>query len=168
MQISLHQLRQGQQKRVTGRVQLDLQRDVPDLLHLEPMEVTAHLEKQDTHLFSVHVEQKTCATLTCSRCLTPFSLPLEAEWTELFTDVEYMARETDEQEIYFVEESLDLQPLIREVCLLQIPFAPVCDEHCQGICPKCGVNKNIDTCSCDLTRIDPRMAKLQDFFKGQD
>jgi valyl-tRNA synthetase len=33
------------------------------------------------------------------------------------------------------------------------------------VCPKCGANLNISTCSCDTFVPDPRMAAIQDIFK---
>ncbi|SFJ61223.1 YceD family protein [Thermoflavimicrobium dichotomicum] len=169
MQIFLHKVRQDQPITITELVELDIRKEVPGLIHLEPVRVNAQLEKQETHLFSVQAKQRTKSTLTCSRCLTEFELPMEADWVELFTDVEYMARETEEQDIFLVEnQTIDLFPFIREACLLQIPLAPVCREDCQGICPKCGINKNVATCDCDTTRIDPRLAKLQELLKKDE
>jgi len=47
----------------------------------------------------------------------------------------------------------------------------LCDEECEGLCPNCGANLNKGECSCetdadDEELIDPRLAKLQDFFKN--
>jgi uncharacterized protein len=91
--------------------------------------------------------------------------PIQASWIEHFTDEAHRAVETEEQEIHLIKGSvLDLTPYIREAVLLQVPYIPVCREDCQGLCPKCGINKNTDACNCQIEVIDPRLAALQDFF----
>ncbi|RAL26141.1 YceD family protein [Thermoflavimicrobium daqui] len=169
MQISLQKLKQDQPFIITESISLDIRNEVAGLKGLDPVQVTVQLEKQDAHLFLVQAHEQTKATLTCSRCLTELVLPIEADWAELFTDVEYMARETDDQEVFLIkEQTIDLLPFIREALLLQIPLAPICREDCKGICPQCGVDKNIEDCGCDTTRIDPRLAKLQELLKRNE
>ncbi|MDV5106550.1 YceD family protein [Clostridium perfringens] len=36
---------------------------------------------------------------------------------------------------------------------------------CKGLCQKCGIDLNKETCQCDNEEIDLRMAKLMDLFK---
>ena len=44
---------------------------------------------------------------------------------------------------------------------LALPVKPLCDEACKGLCPVCGVNKNIESCACEAERGDPRLAPLR-------
>ena len=37
-------------------------------------------------------------------------------------------------------------------------------DDCKGICSRCGANLNIQTCDCDTTGLDPRMAAIKDIF----
>ncbi len=45
-------------------------------------------------------------------------------------------------------ESIDLTPDIREDILLALPINQVCSDHCRGLCPVCGANRNRTACSC--------------------
>lgn len=57
-------------------------------------------------------------------------------------------------------EHVDLEPLVREQLVLAVPYAPLCSEDCKGLCPQCGVDRNVETCSCEKP-LDPRFAALK-------
>lgn len=170
MLISLQKLNRETDQRLTfsETIPMDsLLQEVPGLIRLEPVQVKAQVYKLDPHLIEADVEQSTRATLTCSRCLTEMEIPVNVRWAEKFTDVEHRAGETEEREIHFVDSELDLTPYVREALLLALPFAPVCREDCKGLCPKCGINRNAESCGCQIESIDPRLAKLQELLKDK-
>ena len=71
------------------------------------------------------------------------------------------AGEEEDEETYPLKgEMLDLQPLVRDALLLELPLAPLCSEDCQGLCPTCGADLNDGPCSCDHAPADPRWAAL--------
>jgi uncharacterized protein len=37
------------------------------------------------------------------------------------------------------DDHVDLEPLVRDAVVLSLPFQPVCQEDCLGLCPECGV-----------------------------
>jgi uncharacterized protein len=91
----------------------------------------------------------------CRRCLGPASGSLTMAVRELFETG------SDEEETYRLEDDrIDLEPLVRDAVLLELPQAPVCAEACQGLCPTCGINRNEGTCQCEPTSRDPRWAAL--------
>jgi uncharacterized protein len=45
-------------------------------------------------------------------------------------------------------DCVDLTPEIREAIVLNFPAYPVCRGDCRGLCPRCGVNRNRETCRC--------------------
>jgi uncharacterized protein len=146
-----------------------LEKEIPELVRIEPVLVEAMVNKLEPHLIGANVHQTTTATLTCSRCLTPFAFPVDTHWSERFTDEEHRAIDTEEEQVHLIEgQVLDLTPYIRESILLQLPYAPVCREECKGLCPKCGINRNEAACDCRTERIDPRLAALEEWFKKQD
>jgi len=57
-------------------------------------------------------------------------------------------------------EHVDLEPVIREQLVLAVPYAPLCREDCKGLCPQCGVDRNVGTCACEKP-LDPRFAALR-------
>ena len=88
-------------------------------------------------------------TGVCRRCLEPAEGEVVAEVRELCRDPGEAAWEEDEP--YPVgHDELDLQPIVRDACILELPLAPLCSDGCLGLCPTCGANRNRDECSCDV------------------
>jgi uncharacterized protein len=91
----------------------------------------------------------------CRRCLGPVSGQLDASFRELFEEAP-----TEGESYPLVHEQVDLEPLVREVVLLELPQAPLCREDCRGLCPRCGADLNEGPCECPPDDIDPRWAAL--------
>lgn len=54
-----------------------------------------------------------------------------------------------EGEIYSVEgDQIELSPMLREQVILGSPMQPLCREGCQGLCPVCGQDRNLQRCEC--------------------
>lgn len=102
------------------------------------------------------------ATLSgeCSRCLTAVSEELEFDVQELYAYAD-KADPDDEDASVMVGELVDLEPLIRDEVLLDLPFMPLCRPDCLGLCPTCGADLNEDPDHQHDERIDPRWAELQ-------
>lgn len=111
--------------------------------------------------------------LTCSRCLEPFALPVEAAF-----DLQYLPhsentgegeREVAEDDLttaYYTGEAIDLGQLMTEQFHLALPMKPLCSETCRGLCPECGTNLNLATCSCAPVWEDPRLAPLKRLIRN--
>lgn len=68
---------------------------------------------------------------------------------------------TDDLDVFpYAGDVIDLEPLVREQFILAVPFAPLCKDDCLGLCPQCGVDRNVSSCACEKP-IDPRFAALQ-------
>ena len=94
----------------------------------------------------------------CVRCLTPISDSLEIDIQELFV---YPNSEATEDEASRLEGDLiDLEPLLRDDVVLELPFQPLCREDCAGLCAECGANLNTDPEHTHEEPIDPRWAGL--------
>jgi DUF177 domain-containing protein len=113
----------------------------------------------------------TTLELRCSRCLEPFSLPVNATF-----DLRYLPgasaapdAETEDGELgeddtsatFYRNDEIDLGELIREQFYLALPMKPLCRPDCNGLCPQCGTNLNTDTCRCETRWEDPRLAGLK-------
>ncbi|CAM2899510.1 DUF177 domain-containing protein [Paenibacillus sediminis] len=147
---------------VSGIVQ-----DRKDVTAISPLivDLTATSSVQDI----VQVQGKLSADvdMICSRCLKPVKEHISIDFHEQFkqSDKAEELQEDEDEDINFVDEDIvDLRPYIEEYVLFHIPFAPVCEESCKGLCPSCGTNLNEHTCGCSTERIDPRLAGLKDFF----
>ena len=70
--------------------------------------------------------------------------------------------EEEDLDLSFYEgEEIDLSPLVQEQIILALPTRPLCRESCKGLCPQCGVNLNVQTCTCATVVDDPRLEVLR-------
>jgi DUF177 domain-containing protein len=104
----------------------------------------------------VRGELATTWTAACSRCLEPVSGDIAVNIDELFET------EPLEGETYLLEEDvIDLEPMVRDALLLELPPAPLCRPDCAGLCATCGANHNVAPCDCATDEADPRWAALR-------
>jgi uncharacterized protein len=101
--------------------------------------------------------------LVCVRCLESFALPLILELEEIFR-LPGAGRQSDEAYAVSDDGWLDLAPLLREQAWVAIPMKPLCRSECKGLCPQCGANLDLESCTCERARIDPRLASLKDLL----
>ncbi len=100
---------------------------------------------------------RTATIVECVRCLEPFPLQISLDLEEL-----YVFPPTPKAELTVGEDGiLDLAPLLRAEVILHIPIKALCKPDCKGLCPECGQNLNLATCTCRSDRIDPRMEALK-------
>ena len=58
---------------------------------------------------------------------------------------------------------IDINAVLFEQLLLDIPMQPVCSVDCKGLCPKCGADSNHGKCGCSAAEhTDTRFAKLKE------
>jgi uncharacterized protein len=102
-------------------------------------------------------------TATCRRCLGPVSGRIDVEVREVY-------RPAPEIEDAFALDGdrLDLEPLVREALMLELPLAPLCRPDCAGLCPECGANRNEGDCGHRVEAIDHRWAALSDLAERLD
>jgi len=100
--------------------------------------------------------------LECVRCLEAFSQPLKWSFTDLYA---FDKRSISESNLLVPEDGqIDLEPLLREYALLEIPISPVCKPDCKGLCPICGENLNQTDCG-HRPESDSPFAALKDLLK---
>jgi len=99
----------------------------------------------------------------CRRCLEPVSGRLSAELTMVFAPSDSPGAEDDGDVRPYkaTAAELDLSASVREELILAIDPYVVCDPDCRGLCPRCGANRNTETCSCAGTESDPRWDALR-------
>ena len=100
--------------------------------------------------------------LPCARCLAESETTIRTDVTELFSDPERVDDPDAVEAGYEIrDDELDLDTLIRDALVPAVPYRPLCDEACQGLCPTCGINRNEATCDCADVSADPRWAALE-------
>ena len=99
----------------------------------------------------------------CVRCLTAIQQSLNMDFTELYA---FSRKSVADPEFILPEDAhINLEPLIREYMLLEIPISPLCKTECKGLCSTCGENLNETVCEHNSEAIDPRMAVLKSLIK---
>lgn len=96
----------------------------------------------------------------CGRCLEPLRFDREVDIQELFfyDDAESLSEE--DEEVHRVEnETIDLEPVLRDAVVTSLPFQPVCREDCLGLCSECGARLNDDP-DHHHEVLDPRWSAL--------
>lgn len=102
----------------------------------------------------------------CGRCLDPLAYDLEVKVQELFfyESVELSDGEDEEEQRRVEHDVIDLEPVLRDAVVTNLPFQPVCREDCQGLCSECGVRLE-DEPGHHHEVLDPRWAALADMAK---
>lgn len=100
---------------------------------------------------------------TCSRCA-------EESEQELSTKIEMILKpqvtkgDDDEDVAYgfYADKEVQCGEIVEEFLILALPYAVHCSESCRGLCPQCGQNLNVASCSCGEEKpVDPRLAALK-------
>lgn len=115
--------------------------------------------------------------LACARCLSD-----HLEGLDLSFDLSYLqgkgpvdAESESEMEIgareaglmRFEGERIDLSEGLGEQIIMGLPFKPLCDPNCKGLCGQCGVNLNHGDCACTPSVSDNPFAVLK-HLQGED
>ena len=119
--------------------------------------------------------------IPCARCLAPTVQPRRAAVTELHrrtgrgpgrgpgprgraAEDEGDVDGPDEGEEYVLvdgDTALDLDRMVRDALLLDVPVRVLCRPDCAGLCPVCGRDRNTDPCDhAPAPTGDPRWAAL--------
>jgi len=92
----------------------------------------------------------------CVRCLIAVEEPVQVDFQELFA---YPG--TSDFDYFIQGDSLDLEQVVRDTVVPALPFQPVCQEDCEGLCPVCGVRLLDDPGHHHDAQVDPRWAALE-------
>ncbi len=116
------------------------------------------------YLIKIHLE--TVAHFQCDLCLEPFKEKIVIDYEHIYQigrgdlgiseDVDILPADTTE---------IDISGSLTEMVLLNHPIKMKCSKDCKGLCPECGVNLNVETCSCADGKIDKRWESLRKLIK---
>ena len=94
----------------------------------------------------------------CCRCLALLDRPAQVHFQELFV---WPGRSEDDQDLSRTDgQTIDLEPVIRDAVVLDLPWAPVCEDDCAGLCVECGANLNENPSHAHADLVDARWASL--------
>jgi len=143
-----------------------------DFTVVEPVSLAFDIFK-DKQQFRIVGHVKSTLELPCSRCLEPFTMPVDQTFDLRYQphaqntgEAEREIEEDDLTTAFYDNDEIDLGQLMREQFYLALPMKPLCGENCKGLCAVCGKNLNRETCDCHRTWDDPRLAALR-ALRGQ-
>ncbi len=107
----------------------------------------------------------------CVRCLDPVVIPWEVDTSDVFFEAEKAALFEVEDDVDMEgqpqdeprairNDTIDLEPLLRDVILADATLQPLCSEDCQGLCSGCGERVEDLPPGHNHDQIDPRFAAL--------
>ena len=140
---------------------------------MAPVRLAFAIDKDKAH-FRLVGRVQTTLTMPCSRCVEPFSFPVDATFdlryqprTENSGEPEREIEEDDLTTAFYENDTIDLGDLMREQFYLALPMKPLCRDDCRGLCPTCGANLNRETCDCTPVWEDPRLVVLKTLKKSR-
>ena len=106
--------------------------------------------------------------VACDRCLSPINQDVDGDLQLILmtnapqpTEEEIELAAEDLEILYLDGDEIDPESLLIEQLQLSVPMRAICREDCQGLCPDCGSNRNLEQCGCEEARIDPRWEALR-------
>jgi uncharacterized protein len=99
----------------------------------------------------------------CSRCLDLLTRTFEKHVIKTIFRTE--PSDSEDEEWYVSEDHLfNVEEIVVDEIVAELPYRVVCSEACRGLCPNCGINLNHKSCSCADDKVDPRLEILKNFF----
>jgi uncharacterized protein len=164
------------------RAGLGLTDDAEGAVH-EDLRISVEAYRMGEDLF-VAGEATGAVELACSRCLTRYRQPIRERFrlvlepagarvpadpegaASLARDGVYLGDELESG--WFQGSEIQLDRLVLEQISLGLPVQPLCREDCRGLCPRCGVDRNVESCSCAPVRSPSPFAVLAGLRVAQD
>ena len=104
----------------------------------------------------------------CVRCLEEIRSEITADFQELFVYDDEKPEAEDDETSRLEGDLVDLEPLLRDAVVLALPFQPLCQDDCPGLCAECGARLADDRDHRHEAAVDPRWAALQQLSEKQD
>jgi uncharacterized protein len=105
----------------------------------------------------------------CDRCLGVVEIPVSCDFDLFYRPMQSLAEEeeieipTAELEVGFYSgDGIELADVATEQVILFVPMKVICGPECRGLCPVCGVNRNLTRCDCTPPQPDSPFASLQE------
>jgi uncharacterized protein len=161
----------SRQRQVAGEL-FDIDENNPG-----PVEITGEVSLIRT-VRGILVKGTVHATLMqpCRRCLETapreVDIEIEEEYVpsiDIYTGASLPITDDDEPELVIDEHhTLALDEVLRQMTVVASTVPTVCSQECKGFCPICGCNLNTETCECDTSQIDPRLAVLAQLLDEEE
>ena len=108
--------------------------DAPGLNFKTPLKIRVQARKE-SGLAIAEVSTSARALMTCARCFKEFEVPLDKSFRLVYS-------------LDLAQKEIPLDDDIREELILNYPQKILCQQDCQGLCLRCGVDLNSEKCKC--------------------
>ena len=106
--------------------------------------------------------------MECDRCLDSVPVKLELAFSREIASPDIADQaQLEENENILEGGQLNIETLMNNEILMNLPDKVLCKPDCKGICKQCGQNLNEGECGCDDFVPDPRMAAIKDIFNAK-
>ncbi len=113
--------------------------------------------------YYIKVLTKTKVKLKCDRCLDDTVKDHNIEAAVVYTEDNTLSLDNEQDDLVVLaanEDTANLNVLIKQNLLLDLPMKNLCKEDCKGLCSDCGAKLNDAECACRKAKIDPRWEAL--------
>ena len=139
-----------------------------DSYFLDDVDYYINFKLESDNKISAKGKIKTLVSLRCIRCLENFEFNIRSKFDIILfpanlIETSNLSLNPDDMEYIFYEgDKIDFTKILIEQVNLFIPYNPVCNSGCKGICPNCGMNLNDEKCRCDSSNeIDVLFGKIK-------
>jgi uncharacterized protein len=108
--------------------------DAPGLNYKTPLKIRVQARKE-SGLAIAEVSTSARALMTCARCFKEFEVSLDKSFRLVYS-------------LDLAQKVIPLDDDIREELILNYPQKILCQQDCQGLCPRCGTDLNENNCDC--------------------
>ncbi len=141
---------------------------------LSPVYASLRVDKKGAEIIitgvaNAEIEQQ------CSRCLKVFSMNIKADIdivyrpaADINKDEHYELKSDELDTGFYKNDTLDIDDLLKEQLLLNVPMKLLCSTECKGLCPKCGADLNTAQCNCVISEIDSRLSVLKQLLTRKE
>lgn len=149
---------------------------LPELVRNNECEFLAPVETrlQATRIgdiIKVDGRSSTIVRLACDRCLEKYDARLSNSFSLTYSRDVTAGPDDDGEEIELSSEDLgiigfhgdeiDFHEAVQEHVVLALPLQSLCSPDCKGLCPQCGQDLNISTCTCEKLVPSGKFAALR-------
>lgn len=165
-----------------------LQVTLPTAIGTEDMAVPAG-QSLDLQLLAVAISEGVSLSVSgaaraegsCVRCLQTVEESLDFSLSRVYyypEELAHLLNEVSEDSIVYADldeayqvqpdSRLDLEPLLIDAIVPQIPYSVLCSPDCPGLCPECGIMLAKAEADHHHEKIDPRWSVLANLFDEQE
>ena len=139
-----------------------------DFRQVSPLKIDATAELLGAEI-RIRGHLSTGLEASCDRCLAAVGIPVSSAFDLFYRPLQTIAKEEEieipqeELEIGFYSgDGIELADVATEQVILSVPMKVICRAECQGLCPVCGVNRNLVSCHCSPPQEDSPFASLKE------